>query len=189
MSDRFPAQIWIGGKISRTAKLYPDDPDDNTTILQGLVGALSADGASHEYGDRPIDSNFDASLELAGYTDEGLLHLKQDQAVNGEFSDTEEFCIEHDIPFDRWSDHYCECDAENVYWRPGMNSVVFRYSDAQGNEIVCGDTVRQVMAEFEACKTRIPGTMKPDRFEAGLKLLHDACPELPPDLEKFEIVA
>ncbi len=48
MTDRFSAQIWIGGKISHTALLYPDDPGDDTTILQGLIGALHEDGASHE---------------------------------------------------------------------------------------------------------------------------------------------
>lgn len=33
MSDRFPAQVWIGGQLSRTARLYPDDPDDVLHIL------------------------------------------------------------------------------------------------------------------------------------------------------------
>ena len=190
MSDRFPGQIWIGGQLSRIARLYPDAPDDDTTILQGLIDALHLDGASHEYGDRAIDADFTGDFGLAGYlNDGGLLHLKQDQAVNGEFPETEQFCIEHGIAFDRNSDHYCEYNGENVHWRPGMNSVIVTYADSSGKEIVGGDTVRQAMKELT--DSIAPGSTEAhiDHIAVALRLLNDVCPELPPELEKFKIVA
>lgn len=177
MADRFPAQIWIGGQLSRSKRLYPDDPDDDTTVIQGLIGALHSDGASHEYGEAEIRSDY-TEKGLFEYLDGDVLHFKNDQACNGEFEETEEFCIEHGIPFDRQSHHYDEYDAENVYWRPSMNSPTIRYADASGNEIVCGDTVRQAIEKLEGGLLMV-----------GMNLLHEACPELPPKLEKFEIIA
>jgi len=192
MADRFAAEIWIGGKVSNTKRLFPDDPDDNTTILQGLIGALHEDGASHAYGDTAIEPNCTDWDGLAKYLDdESLLHLKNDQAVNGEFPETEAFCVEHDIEFDRNSDHYCEYDAESAYWRPGQEGVIVMYTDANGREIIAGDTVRQALAKITEFETNaIEHNQKPkweDLF-LGIRLLNDACPEQADKMETFEII-
>lgn len=189
MSDRFSAQIWIGGQFSRTARLYPDDTDDDTTILQGLIDALSSDGASHEYGDACIEVNC-PEKDLGKYlsTDGKLLHLKNAEAANGEFAETEQFCIDHGIPFDRNSDHFCEYDGENVRWRPGMNAPQVTYADANGHEIVDGETVRAAMEQLDLVLTldkRVPATWA--MVEQARSFLHDACPELPPELEVFNL--
>ncbi len=199
MSDRFSAQIWIGGQISRTARLLPDDPDDDTTILQGLIGALHDDGASHEFGDVVILEDCCDSPELYFYLDDSdFLNLKCDQAVNGEFPETEEFCIQNGIAFNRWSDHYGEYGAENVHFRPGMDAPLTTYADSAGKEIVCGDTVRQAIEKLDefnkvvgACTALSPKLSADDwlNFIAGLRLLHDACPTLPRKLESFEVIA
>jgi len=180
MSDRFPAQIWIGGEV-------------NPADLLGLVKALHADGASHEYGDAVIPEDC-TTPTLYSYLDPDLgpdeTVLRFRKLRNGEFEVTEQFCIEHGIPYDRWSDHYCEYDAENVYWRPGMNNPVVRFADSRGDEIIAAAPVREAMALLESFKEASPSDpAKGNRVDAGLRLLHDACPPLPPDLEPFKIVA
>lgn len=209
MANRFPAQIWIGGQLSRTARLYPDDPNDDTTIFQGLIEALNTDGASHEYGDAPIDFKWiriglAAGSELRGlekYLSENgsVLCLKHDQAVNGEFSETEQFCTEHNIPFNRWSDHYGEYSAENVYWRPGMKTPLFTCSNSAGHEVVDGAEVREAIEKLEPpvdqtlvaqAREGIQLLREWDaRVREGIQLLRDICPELPPELEIFNITA
>jgi len=192
MADRFPAQIWIGGKVSNTERLYPDDEGDTTTTLQGLIAALNADGASHEYGDKEIDASIatlsDPWDELAPYLDDsGLLHLKCDQAIDGEFPETEQFCLDNAIGFDRNSDHYCEYDAENCHYRPGMSGVVMTHADSSGHEVVDGECVRKGLALIEKFNYDISYRSDWAKLDEGLRYLRDVCPELPPPLEKFEI--
>jgi hypothetical protein len=160
-----------------------------TTVLQGLINALHSDDASHEYGDSCV--SLDCTPEqLLEYLDGDSLCFKCDQAHNGEFEKTEQFCLDHKIPYDRWSDRYCEWDAENVYYRPDMNGPMTTYADSRRNEIVCGETVRQAMAKVDAF---IENYNASDRVRQKLtdaqRLLHDACPTLPEALPKFEIVA
>lgn len=192
MSDRFAAQIWIGGKVSNTERLYPDDEGDKTTILAGLIAALNEDGASHDFGDTTIDPNCTDWDQLAKYLDENfLLNLKCDQICNGEFAETEQFCIDNDISFDRWSDHYCEYDAENVYFRPGMSIPVMTYANSCEREVVDGKCVRKGMDlvnEFNANYNASDKASDWAKLEEGLRYLRDACPELPPKLEKFELI-
>jgi len=158
MSDRFPGSIQIGGTIRRVHLPY-------------LVGCLSDDGASQEYGDKAIDSDC-SETELMEYLKEGVLEFCNDQAHNGEFERTEDFCVEHDIAFHRWSDHCCEYDAEIADFRPGMNSCVVRYSDSNANEIVCGKTVRQAMT-----------VLKLGEVDEALQILAAACPAGPEALQ------
>lgn len=191
MADRFFAQIRIGGQISRTARLLPDDPGDDTTILQGLIGALHEDGASQ--GTRiPCDCSEE---DLGNYLSEdgeggAWLHLKNDQALNGEFSETEEFCKEHGIQFDRNSDHYCEYDAENVYWRPGMKQPLVVSANSRGNEIVEAAEIREALEKivsYQQTWSHVDGERDEDLLTAAERLLKDVCPELPPELEVLNL--
>lgn len=196
MSDRFPACIRIGGQLSRTQRILPDDPGEDTTILQGLISALNDDGASHEYGDSRISADCsEEELLCGGYINaDGVLIFRNSDARGGEFEETEAFCIEHGIPFDRWSDHYCEYDAENAYFRPNETTVadtaipspVTTYADSDGHEIVSGATVREAMAKLDAFAA--DRSQDWQRLQNGLKLLHEVCPELPASLPKFKIL-
>ena len=186
MSDHFPGQIWIGGKVSRTARLYPDDPEDTTTILQGLIHALASDGASHEYGDVAISSDCTESELLEVYLRETVLHLKDDQARGGEFSETEQFCMDNGIAFDRNSDHYYEYDGENCHWRPGMDSLVKTYGESEGNERADGGTVREALALLDSDENQEDSPL--EKFDKAVLLLRKCCPPLPPELQNFEIV-
>ncbi len=180
MSDRMAGQIWIGGKVSRTA-MQSDDPE--ITILRGLIGALNDDGGSFEFGGPPISSDCTAENLPLSLDDESLLNLKNDQARNGEFEETEAFCFRNGIMYNRWSDHYCEYDAENAYWRPGMEGPMVIYADSDGYEIVSGDVVRQALETLEN-----PRRSLLIKIQSAARQLKIACPELPPKLEKFEIV-
>ncbi len=194
MADRFPGCIRIGGQLSRNARLYPDDPDEPATILQGLVSVLEEDNASREYGDTTIPEGCSEANLLNWYLDEGVLVFKNAEARNGEFEHTEEFCVQHDIPFGRWSDHYCEYDAEKVHFRPGMNAPVTTYADSNGKEVVCGDTVRQAIEKLDKFE-QVAGKATAFQVEdfknlvSAIRILHDACPDLPDPLPKFEMVA
>lgn len=191
VADRYAAEILIGGELSQSKRLYAEGFIDDTTVLQGLIGALHQDGASHEYGEPAIADPCTVECLLA-YLDknDNVLRFQNDQACNGEFEATEEFCQENGISFDRRSDHYCENDAENAYWRPGMNSTKIRYADASGNEIICGETVRKALKKLESFREASPGDPnKGNRVDAALRLLHEACPPLPPNLEPFRIIA
>lgn len=175
MTERFCGCISIGGKLPKH-------------LLSELVAALHEDEASHEYGEGPIEAD---CKDLTDYIDEaGLLTLKTDSARNGEFENTESFCCENNLGYDRWSDHYAEWDAENVYMRPNMQGPVVTYADSDGKEIVDGETVRNALALLKEYFDEDNGGnagVRSVRDEA-LECLEAACPELPPPLEKFEIV-
>lgn len=182
MSDRFPGQITIGGQVSRSA-------------IPGLIFALHQDGASHDYGESVISLTCTPDELLEEYLEGETLCFRCDQATNGEFQETEQFCLNHDISYDRWSDHYCEFDAENAYYRPGMDGPRMTLADSDGNEIVDGDTVRRAMAMIDKLAANglwgwedEDGTTPEDVFSEAHRLLHDACPTLPDPLPKFQII-
>jgi len=109
MSDRIPAEIWIGGRI--TASLVP-----------GLCAAIADEGVSLEWGDarvRPTgaDDLNDAMKENAQGV--RLLWFCDDEASYGEFDILESFLREHEIPFTRRSEGRYEYDPETVHFRPG----------------------------------------------------------------------
>lgn len=181
MGDRFAAQIWIGGSIS-------------IDLIDGLVEALWRDEASHAYGEPPIprETKWDGLHQYLQDRSpfQGVLCFQNDRADNGEFELTENFCLRNNIPFNRQSDHFNEHDAENVHFRPGMNSPTITYADAHGNEIVDGDTVREAMGALDAA---IEKWVSPNTDGLGVakqvsQLLHCACPDKADELPKFEVV-
>jgi len=124
-----------------------------------------------------------------GYFDEdlGVLNFCDDQAVNGMFEETEEFCVKNDIGYDRQSDHYCEYDAERVSFRPGMNHPVIIYTDSRGEEIVNGDTVREAKNLLAAV---VSSTNNVDaRIHEALRFLDDACRPIPDELQNFQLTS
>jgi len=168
MSDRFSAQIWIGGKVFRTD-------------LEGLIEALHSDGASHDYGDAVIrwEDFRDSPDCIRFYLNDGLLNLKDDQASYGRFDHTESFCIENNIPFDRWSDNYCEYPAETASWRPGMESAIVLLEAIDSYKVREALSKLQSFSHDHLCSYVTEAT----------RLLQEACPPEAPKLEKFEIVA
>lgn len=109
MSDRIPAEIWIGGKIA-------------ASVVPGLCAAIADEGVSLEWGDarvRPAgaDDLTDAMKENAQGV--RLLWFCDDEASYGEFDILESFLREREIPFTRHSAGRYEYDPETVHGRPG----------------------------------------------------------------------
>jgi hypothetical protein len=108
MSDRIPAEIWIGGRI--TASLVP-----------GLCAAIADEGVCLEWGDARVhpagaSDLTDAMKENAQGV--RLLWFCDDEASYGEFDILESFLREHEIPFTRHSAGRYEYDPETVHFRP-----------------------------------------------------------------------
>jgi len=70
--------------------------------------------------------------------------------VNGEFQETEEFCIENGISFDRESSAYDEWSAEVASFRSGMKCAVVRDVDSYGTPMVDGSKVREAIDELDS---------------------------------------
>ena len=101
MSDRYPAEIHIGGAIPRT-------------LMDTLVRKIMETGASlngYDDGDATED-------EIRAALREGnVLDLCDCHACYGHFQELEEFLIRHQIHFNHHCDACYEYDAENNYYR------------------------------------------------------------------------
>lgn len=195
MSDRFAAQIWIGGQVSRPKTGYCCERDA-PSVLNGLIGEIDAAGVSHAWGDAFVSVSCCGPLsetELLQYLDnEGFLYFCNDQARNGEFWELEEFCRENNIPFRRISNHYCEYDGEEVIFVPGHDEIT-RIVGANCKPLVDGDQVRKALEELDRANWE-SGPIEygflgvPEvRFRNAMESLKRLCPDIP-TIPKFEIV-
>ena len=115
MSDRFPAEIHIGGTIPRK-------------ILPKLIRKIVETGASLGEYDGPIARQEETTRALS----EGqILHLYDYQATNGRFDDLENFLIRHHLHHDIHRDAYQEYDAELFYYRNNSSAVFFSSQSGQ----------------------------------------------------------
>jgi len=110
MSDRIPADIWIGGKIA-------------ASLVPGLCAAITDEGLSLEWGDarvRPTGADDLTDALKANAQGVRLLWFCDDEACCGEFDILESFLREHQISFIRHSAGRYEYDPETVHFRPGQ---------------------------------------------------------------------
>jgi hypothetical protein len=113
MSDRIPAEIWIGGKIA-------------ASLVPGLCTAITDEGVSLEWGDARVrPTGADDLNDAMKENPQGvrLLWFCDDQASCGEFDILESFLREHEIPFTRRSEGRYEYDPETVHFRPGYGLI------------------------------------------------------------------
>ena len=123
MSDRFPAEIHIGGPMSKVA-------------LDGLIQAMMTEGGSLvDYGgaEPTRDALLDAIREGA------IVNFYDDQASCGQFADLEAFLVQHGIHFDGHNDAYCQCDGENVFYRGGPEPIRTPATQSGQSLIGCRD--------------------------------------------------
>jgi hypothetical protein len=121
MSDRFPGEITIGGKLP-------------AALLDEFLGEVTSTGASVGGYDGPaFDCKNADDLCQALDTDRHLV-LADAEASYGQFEELEAFCVKHGLPFDRHSDAKYEFDSVNVRFRPGMNRPVEVPSDNCGEK-------------------------------------------------------
>ena len=131
MSDRFPAEITIGGRIPRR-------------LLDELAGMIAAEAVSLDWQYALDKAAVLAAIGTAASKCE-TVRFTDDEAVCGQFDDLENWLTGHGIDFDRHSDARYEYDGENAYGR-GRKRPVIRNSDQSGKDLVSGEEVRKVLA-------------------------------------------
>jgi len=183
VSDRYPAQILIGGQVSRTT-LSKTDPDE--TVLDVLLGMIATAQVSDEYGGASVEPDEATLMELVD--ENGWLRLRDEQAVNGEIPDLEELCHTEGIPFSRSCCCYGGYLGENVTWLPGMAEPLTILETDDGHEQVDGSEVRRALEMFHryfnpynevVCLSALK--------DQALSILEGLCPTVP-EVPKFEVI-
>lgn len=172
MADRYCGSILVGGPLKRA------DMDD-------FLSAVCGDGASHDWGEPPIDINNEKALleyvqNPTHDKTKGMFYACDDQARNGMFEEIEGVCRELGLSYDRYSDAYAEWSGEANIYRPvsgdGPDPVLEFLCSQEGNLLVEYDTVRLAIKALEENESNKAKTM--------LQAIAPAYPPIP----KFEIV-
>lgn len=162
MSERYAANIKIGGKIMRKN-------------LAPLLDAITKTCASNEWGEPPFAPK--SAKDLRDAIRDGHLFLCDDQTRAGEFPELETACRELGLSFNRWSEGYCECDSEVVDWRPGMTEPLVRTGSNAGHDTyVPEDEVRKALKHLES-----------SHIGRARELLRKLCPDID-ELPPFKII-
>lgn len=162
MSDRFAAEIRIGGKVKRTQ-------------LSNLCEAIRAEGLSCDWGGAQVDEI--APENVTEYVnDDGILCFCDDQARYGEFETLEATLAKLGIAFDRESEGKYEYDPEIRHFRPGEMDEV-HCTDHEGVPIIHPADVEKALKALKAGK-----------IEKAIQILEKVCPKEPSPLPRFEIV-
>jgi len=128
MSDRFPAEIHMGGPIPRQ-------------LRQRLIDAVVAQGVRLNDHDGPGATEESVQEALR----EGqILCLYDDQASYGQFDELEMFLVQYRIHFNRHSDGYCERDAHWVFYR-GADSPLAMPSDQTAGILLYRESVAEML--------------------------------------------
>ncbi len=183
MSDTYPANIQIGGVVPGN-------------LLEGLIDAIAEDcplGDSRPCSSREGNRHRQEVAFVSKNLEDGVLQFTNEDAENGEFSHTEDFCVKHGIAFDRQCGYWHEFNAEDVTFRPSDDDsavplVILR--DFQGSEIVCGDTVRKAtdaILYFQSNYDTSDRVSDWEKLAKGITLLREACPVFAEDLPKFQV--
>jgi hypothetical protein len=159
VSDHFPGEIRIGGPIPQIVL---------TELIRVIVDeAVSLDG----YGGP------DATEETLwrAFRQGAIVALYADQARYGEFDGLEAFLVRHRIHFDRYSEAFCEYNAEIVSYRGGKEAVALP-ADQNGHVMLRWEEVVGILddqaladrAKLDAIRRLVnqPGTepLAPIRF-------------------------
>ena len=110
MSDRMPAEIWVGGKLPRS--LLSEFPISDLRV---------------DWDENPVDATSEEGI-LSARDESGLLHFADTEAAYGEFAELEGWLREHNIPFQRQSSGRYEYDACFVEFRPDLPGKPDRYT-------------------------------------------------------------
>jgi hypothetical protein len=159
VSDHFPGEIRIGGPIPQIVL---------TELIRVIVDeAVSLDG----YGGP------DATEETLwqAFRQGTIVALYADQARYGQFDSLEAFLVKHRIHFDRYSEAFCEYNAEIVSYRGGKEAVALP-ADQNGHVMLRWEEVVGILddqaladrAKLDAIRRLVnqPGTepLAPIRF-------------------------
>ena len=128
MSDRYPAEIHIGGQIQRS-------------LVEELVRKIVETGASLN----GYDDGAATEGEIrAGLREGNILSLYDCHAGYGHFHELEEYLIENGIHFNHHCEAYHEYEAENTYYRGGEQALSLPASQ-QGNLLIRHEEVMRIL--------------------------------------------
>jgi hypothetical protein len=134
MSDRFAAQITIGGTIPRS-------------LVEGLCNEISASGGSTDWGETNCEPSDERSLlNLRG--ENGTITLYDSEARYGEFPELEAFLIDHGIPFDRLSEAKWEYDGEVVKFRP-VHELYHLLATQDGETSITSEEIEEIAKRLD----------------------------------------
>ncbi len=173
MADRFAGKISIGGQV----------PIDK---VEALMGAINSEEINlhPDWSDKPFAPKNKQDL-IDALNESGHIVLCDAQACNGMFDCLEDALTELGIAWERWSDSYCEYDAEIVWWQPGMDGQDSIICDADGNEVVLAGPVKEAYALLRHCFSDRPGSSNSEMRDDAMKQLASVVKEVPtlPPLE------
>ncbi len=128
MADRVSASITIGGTLPRS--LLPD-----------LAALIAADGLSTEWDGEPFTP--------AQFPEGVPLELMAHEVAGGRFERLESWCVEHGLPFTRWSGAYCgQWGAERTVFT-GAGEVRC-YAADEDDYLLIGRCTAERLGSFEA---------------------------------------
>ena len=174
MADRMAAEIWIGGKLSRS--LLDEFPISDLRL---------------DWDETPFDSTSEQGI-LSARDESGLLHFADCEAAWGEFEELEGWLREHGIPFQRQTSGKYEYDPYFVEFRPDLAGKPDRYAltTQDGAPVVCREEIEKAMrgmAKLVGDKKR-PAEKRLRAWERIYRRLSRSMPPKLPPLPPFEIV-
>ena len=174
MSDRMPAEIWVGGQLPRI-----------------LINEFPISDLRLDCDESPVDATSEEGI-LSARDESGLLHFADCEAAYGEFAELEGWLREHNIPFQRQSSGRYEYDACFVEFRPDLPGKPDRYTltTQEGAPVVCREKIEKAMQSMTRLVNgkKQPATKRLQAWERIYRKLSNSIPAKLPPLPKFEIV-
>lgn len=132
MTDRFPAEMHIGGPIPRH-------------LVMQFIKAIAAEGVSLDHYGGPLADVESTRFRLR---QGAILSLFDTEVAGGRFARLEAFLVRHAIHFDRHCDAYHQDDAQQVCHRGGQPAVF--PSNHAGKLLVRAEEIREVLDRTSA---------------------------------------
>ena len=193
MSDRYPSEIEIGGKVPRSK-------------MEGLIQAINCQECSGDWGDKyislpnpedePPEVLAAAIQELLKFVTsengkgiaKNTLWFCDEEASWGELTEIEEYCVENDIGFRRRSSSYGEYNPEIKEFRSGMESYEVYAIDADGYPVIDETYVKALVEMAEALLTEGATQQSLTELKKATETVRHLLPVEVPELEPFEII-
>ena len=191
MSDRYCAEISIGGKVPKSK-------------IAGLISAINSQECRTGWGGSPVDlgdpeEELDYAIgklkELIWDEDKhtgdkkGLLWLCDPEARWGELDEIRGYCDENDIGYHHFSEGYGEYDPEVKEFRPGWDEFDSYITDQDGNPMNCGTQVSPLLDVLNHVDwTQKVNPILVKQIIKHSKALRSLLPKKTEPLEPFEII-
>jgi hypothetical protein len=79
------------------------------------------------------------------FEEDGIFSLSDPDARSGEFEELEEYLVQNNIPFDRFSDSYAEYEAEKKQYRPESGITGVTLTGGDGHTYVQAEDLRPLL--------------------------------------------